>query len=743
MTDAETVTMSGRRTHVPGSDSENPAIPAPTPTETRPKTNMDWWPNQLDLQVLHQHSPLSDPMGEDFDYAEEFAGLDVDALKRDVIEVMTNSQEWWPADYGHYGPLFIRMSWHAAGTYRIADGRGGGGQGAQRFAPLNSWPDNASLDKARRLLWPVKQKYGRKISWADLLVFAGNCAMESMGFRTFGFGFGRPDIWEPEEIFWGAEDTWLGDERYSGDRELTGPFGAVQMGLIYVNPEGPNGTPDPLAAARDIRETFARMAMNDEETVALIVGGHTFGKCHGAVDPEYVGPEPEAAPMEQQALGWRNAYGSGKGADTITSGLEGAWTTEPTKWDNGYLDHLFRYEWELTTSPAGAQQWTPKDASAKDTVPDAHDPSKRHAPMMLTTDLSLRLDPVYAPIAKRFHENPDQLADAFAKAWYKLLHRDMGPLSRYLGPWIPEPQLWQDPVPAVDHPLVGEADVTALKARILDSGLSLSQLVTTAWASAASFRGTDKRGGANGARIRLAPQKDWEVNDLPEVARTVATLEGIRADFEGSAGGARISLADLIVLGGCAAVEKAAKNAGYELTVPFAPGRTDASQEQTDVESFAVLEPRADGFRNYLRAGEKLSPETLLLDRANLLTLTAPEMTALVGGMRVLGTGFGKAPHGVFTARPESLTNDFFVQLLDMGTEWKASTSDENVFEGRDRATGEVRWTATPVDLVFGSHSQLRALAEVYASADAGEKFARDFVAAWDKVMNLDRFDLR
>ncbi|GGT01526.1 catalase-peroxidase [Streptomyces tanashiensis] len=728
---------------MPGSDSENPAIPAPTPTETRPKTNMDWWPNQLDLQVLHQHSPLSDPMGEDFDYAEEFAGLDVDALKRDVIEVMTNSQEWWPADYGHYGPLFIRMSWHAAGTYRIADGRGGGGQGAQRFAPLNSWPDNASLDKARRLLWPVKQKYGRKISWADLLVFAGNCAMESMGFRTFGFGFGRPDIWEPEEIFWGAEDTWLGDERYSGDRELTGPFGAVQMGLIYVNPEGPNGTPDPLAAARDIRETFARMAMNDEETVALIVGGHTFGKCHGAVDPEYVGPEPEAAPMEQQALGWRNAYGSGKGADTITSGLEGAWTTEPTKWDNGYLDHLFRYEWELTTSPAGAQQWTPKDASAKDTVPDAHDPSKRHAPMMLTTDLSLRLDPVYAPIAKRFHENPDQLADAFAKAWYKLLHRDMGPLSRYLGPWIPEPQLWQDPVPAVDHPLVGEADVTALKARILDSGLSLSQLVTTAWASAASFRGTDKRGGANGARIRLAPQKDWEVNDLPEVARTVATLEGIRADFEGSAGGARISLADLIVLGGCAAVEKAAKNAGYELTVPFAPGRTDASQEQTDVESFAVLEPRADGFRNYLRAGEKLSPETLLLDRANLLTLTAPEMTALVGGMRVLGTGFGKAPHGVFTARPESLTNDFFVQLLDMGTEWKASTSDENVFEGRDRATGEVRWTATPVDLVFGSHSQLRALAEVYASADAGEKFARDFVAAWDKVMNLDRFDLR
>ncbi|MFI1654665.1 catalase/peroxidase HPI [Streptomyces sp. NPDC020472] len=734
--------MSGRRTHVPGSESENPAIPAPTPTETRPKTNRDWWPNQLDLQVLHQHSPLSDPMGADFDYAKEFADLDVDALKRDVIALMTDSQDWWPADYGHYGPLFIRMSWHAAGTYRIADGRGGGGQGAQRFAPLNSWPDNASLDKARRLLWPVKQKYGRKISWADLLVFAGDCAMESMGFKTFGFGFGRPDVWEPEEIFWGPEDTWLGDERYSGDRELTGPFGAVQMGLIYVNPEGPNGNPDPLAAARDIRETFGRMAMNDEETAALIVGGHTFGKCHGAVDPQYIGPEPEAAPIEQQALGWRNSYGSGKGADALTSGLEGAWTNEPTKWDNGYLENLFRYEWELTTSPAGAQQWTPKDASAKDTVPDAHDPSKRHAPMMLTTDLALRMDPVYAPIVKRFHENPQELADAFAKAWYKLLHRDMGPLSRYLGPWIPEPQLWQDPVPAVDHPLVGEADVAALKSRILDSGLSVSQLVTTAWASAASFRGTDKRGGANGARLRLAPQKDWEVNSAPEVARTIETLDGIRQDFEG-ADGARISLADLIVLGGCAAVERAAKNAGYDLTVPFAPGRTDASQEQTDVESFAVLEPRADGFRNYLRAGEKLSPETLLLDRANLLTLTAPEMTVLVGGMRVLGTGFGQSRHGVFTDRPEALTNDFFVGLLDMGTEWKASTSDENVFEGRDRATGEVRWTATAVDLVFGSHSQLRALSEVYGSADGGEKFARDFVAAWDKVMNLDRFDLR
>ncbi|MFC8489684.1 catalase/peroxidase HPI [Streptomyces sp. NPDC057235] len=726
-----------------GSESENPAIPAPTPTPTRPRTNRDWWPNQLDLQVLHQHSPLSDPMGGDFDYAAEFAALDLDALKRDVFEVMTASQDWWPADYGHYGPLFIRMSWHAAGTYRIADGRGGGGSGAQRFAPLNSWPDNASLDKARRLLWPVKQKYGRKISWADLLVFAGNCAMESMGFETFGFAFGREDIWEPEEIFWGPEDTWLGDERYSGDRELTGPFGAVQMGLIYVNPEGPNGDPDPLAAARDIRETFGRMAMNDEETAALIVGGHTFGKCHGAVDPSYIGPEPEAAPFEQQALGWRNTYGTGKGADALTSGLEGAWTSRPTKWDNGFLDNLYGYEWELTTSPAGAKQWTPTDASAKDTVPDAHDPSRKHAPIMLTTDLALRLDPVYGPITKRFHENPDQLAEAFAKAWYKLLHRDMGPLSRYLGPWIPEPQLWQDPVPAVDHEPVSDEDVAALKRRILDSGLSLPQLVTTAWAAAASFRGTDKRGGANGARIRLAPQKDWEVNALPEVAGTVEALERIREEFDGSQGdGKRISLADLIVLGGCAAVEQAARNAGHDVTVPFAPGRTDASQEQTDVEAFAVLEPRADGFRNYLRGGEKLSPETHLLDRANLLTLTAPEMTVLVGGMRVLDTGFAGSRHGRFTHRPEALTTDFFVNLLDMGTEWKTSATEENVFEGRDRASGELKWTATPVDLVFGAHSQLRALAEVYASADAGEKFVRDFVAAWDKVMNLDRFDL-
>ncbi|MFF1777301.1 catalase/peroxidase HPI [Streptomyces virginiae] len=726
-----------------GSDSENPVIPAPTPAPTRPRSNRDWWPNQLDLQVLHQQSPLADPMGDDFDYAKEFATLDLDALKRDVFEVMTASQDWWPADYGHYGPLFIRMSWHSAGTYRIADGRGGGGAGAQRFAPLNSWPDNASLDKARRLLWPVKQKYGRKISWADLLVFAGNCALESMGFKTFGFAFGREDIWEPDEVFWGPEDTWLGDERYSGDRELSGPFGAVQMGLIYVNPEGPNGDPNPLAAARDIRETFARMAMNDEETAALIIGGHTFGKCHGAVGADYIGPEPEGCPIEQQGLGWKNTYGSGSGVDSLTSGLEGAWTTRPTTWDNGYLDNLFAYEWELTTSPAGAQQWTPKDPAAQGTVPDAHDPAKKHAPMMLTTDLALRMDPVYAPIAKSFHENPDKLAEAFAKAWYKLLHRDMGPISRYLGPWVPEPQLWQDPVPAVDHELVGPEDVAALKRTILDSGLSLPQLVTAAWAAASSFRGTDMRGGANGARIRLAPQKDWEVNDLPEVAEVVRTLEGIQRDFDGAqSGGKKVSLADLIVLGGCAAVEQGAKNAGYAIEVPFAPGRTDASQEQTDVESFAVLEPKADGFRNYLRAGEKLSPETLLLDRANLLNLTAPEMTVLIGGMRALNTGFRQSRHGVFTDRPEALTNDFFVNLLDMGTRWKASESTENVFEGRDHATGQVRWTATAVDLVFGSHAQLRALSEVYAAQDAGEKFVRDFVSAWDKVMNLDRFDL-
>ncbi|MFD7630303.1 catalase/peroxidase HPI [Streptomyces sp. NPDC059851] len=726
-----------------GSESENPAIPSPVPTQTRPMTNQDWWPNQLDLQVLHKNSPLANPLGGDFDYAEEFKTLDVDALKRDLFAVMTTSQDWWPADYGHYGPLLIRMSWHAAGTYRIADGRGGGGAGAQRFAPLNSWPDNASLDKARRLLWPVKQKYGRKISWADLLVFAGNCALESMGFKTFGFGFGREDIWEPEEVFWGPEDTWLGDERYSGDRELAVPFGAVQMGLIYVNPEGPNGNPDPLAAARDVRETFARMAMNDEETVALIVGGHTFGKCHGAVDPRYIGPEPEGAPVEQQGLGWRNTYGTGKGSDTLTSGLEGAWTTEPTRWDNGYLDNLFGYDWELTKSPAGAHQWKPKDPEAQGTVPDAHDPSKRHAPMMLTTDLALKLDPVYRPIAQRFHEHPDELATAFAKAWYKLLHRDMGPAARYLGPWVPEPQLWQDPVPELDHDLVTDEDVAALKDRILGSGLPVSQLVATAWASAASFRGTDKRGGANGARIRLAPQRGWESNDTPEAAAVLQTLEGIQQEFNASqSDGTKVSLADLIVLGGCAAVEQAARNAGHDVRVPFTPGRTDASQEQTDVEAFAVLEPRADGFRNYVRAGEKLPPETLLLDRANLLTLTAPEMTVLVGGMRVLNTNFRQSPRGVFTDRPETLTNDFFVNLLDMGTEWKASATVENEFEGRNRATGEVKWTATAVDLVFGSHSQLRAMAEVYASADAGEKFVRDFVAAWDKVMNLDRFDL-
>ena len=726
-----------------GSETESPIIPSPTPKPTRPHSNQDWWPNQLDLQVLHQHSSRSNPMGENFDYADEFKTLDVDALKQDIVEVMTTSQDWWPADYGHYGPLFIRMSWHAAGTYRIADGRGGGGAGAQRFAPLNSWPDNASLDKARRLLWPVKQKYGRKISWADLLVFAGNCALDSMGFKTFGFGFGRPDIWEPEQVFWGPEDTWLGDERYSGDRELATPFGAVQMGLIYVNPEGPNGNPDPLAAATDIRETFARMAMNDEETVALIVGGHTFGKCHGAAGPEYIGAEPEGCPVEAQGLGWTNTFGSGHGADAVTSGLEGAWTTNPVKWDNGYLDNLLTYDWELTTSPAGANQWTPKDPAARGTVPDAHDPSKRHAPIMLTTDLSLKLDPIYAPIVKRFHENPDQLADAFAKAWYKLLHRDMGPISRYLGPWVPEPQLWQDPVPAVDHVLIEDADISALKGKILASGLSVSQLVSTAWASAASFRGTDKRGGANGGRIRLAPEKDWEVNDPTELAKVLQTLEQIQHDFNSAqSGGTKVSLADLIVLGGCAAVEQAAKNAGQDVSVPFAPGRTDASQEQTDVDSFAVLEPTADGFRNYLRAGEKLAPETLLLERANMLTLTAPEMTVLVGGMRALNANVRQSQLGVLTDRPETLTNDFFVNLLDMSTEWKASVSSENVFEGRDRVTGEAKRTATAVDLVFGSNSQLRALAEVYACDDAKEKFVRDFVAAWDKVMSLDRFDL-
>jgi len=725
------------------SESENPVIPSPTPKTTRPRTNRDWWPNQLDLQVLHQHSPWASPLDLDFDYREEFKSLDVDALKQDVFNVMTDSKDWWPADWGHYGPLFIRMAWHAAGTYRISDGRGGGGGGNQRFAPLNSWPDNASLDKARRLLWPVKQKYGRKVTWADLIVFAGNCALESMGFKTFGFAFGREDNWEPDEIFWGPEDTWLGDERYSGDRELANPFGAVQMGLIYVNPEGPNGHPDPMAAARDIRETFARMAMNDEETAALIIGGHTFGKCHGAAGAEYIGTEPEACPVEAQGLGWHNTFGTGKGADTVTSGLEGAWTNQPTKWDNGFLDNLFKYDWELTTSPAGAKQWTPKNPEAQGTVPDAHIPSKRNAPIMLTTDLAMKLDPIYQPIAKRFHENPDQLADAFAKAWYKLLHRDMGPVSRFLGPWVPEPQLWQDPVPAVDHELVGEQEIAALKEKLLGSGLSVTQLVSTAWASASSFRGTDKRGGANGARIRLAPQKDWEVNEPAELGKVLDVLQSVQQDFNnGQSGGIKISLADLIVLGGCAAVEKAAKDAGHDVTVPFRPGRTDASQEETDVESFAVLERTADGFRNFLRSGEKLSPETMLLERANFLTLTAPEMTVLVGGMRALNANVGQAPHGVFTDRPGTLTNDFFVKLLDAGTEWKTSMSTENVYEGRDRSTGEVKYTATAVDLVFGANSQLRALAEFYAADDAQDKFVRDFVKAWDKVMNLDRFDI-
>jgi catalase-peroxidase len=725
------------------SESENPAIPSPTAKAHRPHTNRDWWPNQLDLSVLHQHSPLSNPLGDDFDYAEEFKSLDLEALKRDLVELMTTSQDWWPADYGHYGPLFIRMSWHAAGTYRIADGRGGGGSGAQRFAPLNSWPDNASLDKARRLLWPIKQKYGQKLSWADLLVYTGNVAMESMGFKTFGFGFGREDIWEPEEIFWGPEDTWLGDERYSGERELSGPLAAVQMGLIYVNPEGPNGNPDPVAAAHDIRETFSRMAMNDEETVALIVGGHTFGKTHGAVGSEHIGPEPEAAPIEQQGLGWHNSVDGGNGAHTLTSGLEGAWTNEPTTWDNAFLANLFEYEWELTESPAGAKQWKPKNPEAEGTVPDAHDPSKRHAPMMLTTDLALKVDPGFGPIARRFYEHPDELADAFAKAWYKLLHRDMGPVSRYLGPWVPEPQLWQDPVPAVDHELIDEADIAALKEAILASGLSTSRLVSTAWSAAASFRGTDMRGGANGARIRLAPQKDWEINEPAELAGALQTLGRIQQDFNGSqAGGKRVSLADLIVLGGCAAVEQAAKAAGHDVTVPFAPGRTDASQEQTDVESFAVLEPTVDGFRNYIRPGERFVLEHGVLERAYMLRLTAPELTALIGGLRALGANVGGPRHGVFTDRPETLTNDYFVNLLDMATEWTPSDT-EHVYEGRDRSTGEVRWTATAADLVFGSHSQLRALSEVYASDDANEKFVRDFVAAWDKVMSLDRFDLR
>ncbi len=729
-----------------------------THTAAGAATNADWWPNQLNLKILHQHSPMSDPMDKKFNYAKEFKSLDLNAVIKDLHALMTDSQEWWPADFGHYGPLFIRMAWHSAGTYRIGDGRGGAGAGQQRFAPLNSWPDNVNLDKARRLLWPIKQKYGRKISWADLMILAGNVALESMGFKTFGFGGGRADVWEPEEdIYWGPEGKWLADERYSGDRDLANPLAAVQMGLIYVNPEGPNGNPDPIAAAKDIRETFARMAMNDEETVALIAGGHTFGKTHGAADPnKYVGPVPEAAPIEEQGLGWKNKFGTGSGDDTIGSGLEVIWTTTPAKWSNNFFANLFNYEWELTKSPAGAQQWRPKNGAGAGTVPDAHDPSKHLAPSMLTTDLSLRFDPAYEKISRRFYEHPDQFADAFARAWFKLTHRDMGPIARYLGPLVPkEPQLWQDPVPAVDHKLIGEKDVAALKAKILKSGLSISQLVTTAWASASSFRGSDKRGGANGARIRLAPQKDWEVNQPAALAKVLKKLEAIQKEFNGFPSNGnksngnkakKVSLADLIVLGGCAAVEEAADKAGHKVKVPFSPGRTDASEKQTDVHSFAVMEPIADGFRNYLRSGQALSAEELLVDRAQLLTLTAPEMTVLVGGMRALNANFngnsGQAKHGVFTKRPETLTNDFFVNLLDMNTTWEPSSTAEGVYEGRDRATGKVKWTGTRVDLVFGSNSQLRAIAEVYASDDSKQAFVKDFVAAWNKVMNLDRYDL-
>ncbi len=715
-------------------------------------TNRDWWPNQVDLRVLHQHSNLSNPMGEGFDYAKEFTSLDLNAVIKDLHALMTDSQDWWPADFGHYGGLFIRMAWHSAGTYRIGDGRGGAGAGQQRFAPLNSWPDNVNLDKARRLLWPIKQKYGRKISWADLMILAGNVALESMGFKTFGFGGGRADVWEPEELNWGPEGTWLADERYSGDRDLQNPLGAVQMGLIYVNPEGPNGKPDPVAAARDIRETFRRMAMNDEETVALIAGGHTFGKTHGAAIPaDYVGPEPEAADIQDQGLGWKNEFGKGFGADAIGSGLEVIWTQTPTKWSNNFFTNLFSYEWELTKSPAGAHQWTPKNGAGNGTVPDAHDPSKRHAPSMLTTDLALRLDPAYEKISRRFYEHPDQLADAFARAWFKLTHRDMGPIVRYLGPLVPKEHLpWQDPIPAVNHKLIGEKEIAALKAKILKSGLSISQLVSTTWASASTFRGSDKRGGANGARIRLAPQKDWEVNQPAELAKVLRKLEAIQKEFNGSESGGKsskkkVSLADLIVLGGCAAIEEAAKKAGHKVKVPFTPGRMDASQEQTDVESFEPLEPAADGFRNYLHGKQRLSAEELLVDRAQLLRLTAPEMTVLVGGLRVLGANAGKSTHGVFTKRPATLTNDFFVNLLDMSTQWQPSRESNGsgtVYEGRDRKTNELKWTGTRVDLIFGSHSQLRALAEVYASTDSKEKFVKDFVAAWTKVMDHDRFDL-
>jgi len=710
------------------------------------RTNAEWWPNQLNLKILHQHSSLSNPMEKEFNYAEEFKSLDLDAVIKDLHALMTTSQPWWPADYGHYGPFFIRMAWHSAGTYRIGDGRGGAASGTQRFAPLNSWPDNANLDKARRLLWPIKQKYGRKLSWADLMILAGNVALESMGLKTFGFGGGREDVWEPEEdIFWGPESVWLGDERYKGDRQLDNPLGAVQMGLIYVNPEGPNGNPDPVVAARDIRETFGRMAMNDEETVALIAGGHTFGKAHGAADPsQYVGPEPEGATIEEQGLGWKNSSGNGYGPHTITSGLEGAWTTDPVKWDSNFLQNLFGYEWELVKSPAGANQWAPKNGAATGMVPDAHDPSRRHAPMMFTTDIALKVDPNYGPIARRYLDNPTEFADAFAKAWYKLTHRDLGPISRYLGPLVPaKPLLWQDPLPEVDHELIGDQDVATLKAKILASGLSISELVSTAWASASTFRGSDKRGGANGSRLRLAPQKDWEVNQPAVLEKVLQRLEGIQKDFNSSqSSGKKVSLADLIVLGGCAAVEEAAKLAGHDVKVPFAPGRTDAAQEQTDVYSFAVLEPKADGFRNYHRNGQQRPLEELLVDRAQLLTLTAPEMTALIGGLRVLNTNVGQSKHGIFTKRPETLTNDFFVNLLDMNTKWQASPTEDCVFEGRDLATGEIKWTGTRFDLIFGSNSQLRGIAEVYACADSRAAFVEGFVAAWNKVMNLDRYDL-
>lgn len=706
-------------------------------------SNRDWWPNQLKLNILRQNSRLSNPMEPKFNYAEEFKSLDLAALKNDLFDLMTDSQDWWPADYGHYGPLFIRMAWHSAGTYRIQDGRGGGGSGTQRFTPLNSWPDNANLDKARLLLWPIKQKYGNKISWADLMILAGNCALESMGFQTFGFAGGREDVWEPEEdVYWGSESEWLGDKRYTSDRELENPLGAVQMGLIYVNPQGPNGNPDPLAAARDIRETFGRMAMNDEETVALIAGGHSFGKTHGAAEEaKHVGREPAAAGIEEQSMGWKNSFGSGKGGDTITSGLEGAWTTTPTKWSNNFFENLFGYEWELTKSPAGAHQWKPKDNAGAGLVPDAHDSSKKHAPFMLTTDLSLRFDPIYGPISKRFYENPDEFADAFARAWFKLTHRDMGPITRYLGPEVPKEELiWQDPIPAVTHKLIDDKDISTLKAKILASGLTVSQLVSTAWASASTFRGSDKRGGANGARIRLEPQKNWEVNNPAQLEKVLKTLESIQHEF--NTNGKTVSLADLIVLGGCAGIEQAAKNAGHDVNVPFTPGRADASQEQTDVESFAVLEPAADGFRNYMKTKHKASAEELLVDKAQLMTLTAPEMTALIGGMRVLNTNFDQSKHGVFTKNPETLTNDFFINLLDLGTTWTATSDAQHVFEGRDRKTGNVKWTGTRVDLIFGSNSELRALAEVYGSADSQTKFVKDFVAAWNKVMSLDRFDL-